>query len=248
MNNIIALQNQNNSIYNSLISKNVSFTRFAISDLFTDEVKLEILLKENAALKELSKNNRPPPQIKEKKEQPKTNKKVEDEHKDKNKDLSEIDNDKEESFEDPVKKFSTITNLEDIKRAFFNKEYDTFETLIKPHPLKYYRASYNYASDKDGAPEFVAKNLVKGFVRNLDDFRKYFITGFRCFSDVDESGLKKYSYPSMWIVNSNDKLEDIIGSLYEDFTFSEENDIDVFLWDFRKLDDVDNLLDEAYLH
>ena len=143
---------------------------------------------------------------------------------------------------------STITNLEDIKRAFFNKEYDTFETLIKPHPLKYYRASYNYASDKDGAPEFVAKNLVKGFVRNLDDFRKYFITGFRCFSDVDESGLKKYSYPSMWIVNSNDKLEDIIGSLYEDFTFSEENDVDVFLRDFRKLDDVDNLLDEAYLH
>lgn len=71
--------------------------------------------------------------------------------------------------------------MEDIKRAFFNKEYDTFETLIKQHPLRYYRASYNYASDKDGAPEFVAKNLVKGFVRNLDDFRKYFITGFRCF-------------------------------------------------------------------
>lgn len=68
------------------------------------------------------------------------------------------------------------------------------------------------------------------------------------FSDVDESGMKKYSYPSMWIVNSNDKLEDIIGSLYEDFTFSEENDIDLFLRDFRKLDDVDNLLDEAYLH
>jgi len=236
MSNISLLTNQNNSIYNSLLSKNIPFTRFEISDVLTDEEKIEILLKENAALKELSKNNKPPPQVKEKKEQPKLEK------------SNENDNEKEESFEDPVKKFSTILNLEDIKRAFFNKEYEMFETLIKQHPLKYYRASYNYASDKDGAPEFVAKNLVKGFVRNLDDFRKYFITGFRCFSNIDTTGCKTYLYPSLWIVNSNDKLDDIIGSLYDDFTFIEENDIDSFLQDFRKLDDVDNLLDEAYLH
>lgn len=242
MSNIQALINQNNSIYNALIAKNISFTRLEINDTMSDEEKLSVLLKENTELKELSKNNRPPPQVKEKKvDIPKNNEK-------KDKVQEEKDDDKEETYEDPIKKFSIIINLEDIKRAFFNKEYDTFETLIKQHPLRYYRASYNYASDKDGAPEFVAKNLVKGFVRNLDDFRKYFITGFRCFSDVDESGMKKYSYPSMWIVNSNDKLEDIIGSLYEDFTFSEENDIDLFLRDFRKLDDVDNLLDEAYLH
>jgi hypothetical protein len=245
MSNIQALTNQNNSIYNALISKNVIFERSEISADLTDEEKLVILLKENMELKELSKNNRPPPQIKEKK--------VETQNTDQKKNNEQKDDDKEETYEDPVKKFSTILNLEDIKRAFFNKEYDTFETLIKEHPLKYYRASYNYASDKDDAPEFIAKNLVKGFVRNLDDFRKYFITGFRCFLNTDnESGSKTYTYPSLWIVNSNDNLQDIIGSLYEDFTFIEDTDLSIFLQDFRKIDLENNynnnLIDEAYLH
>jgi hypothetical protein len=245
MNTIQNLTNQNNSIYNSLCAKNIEFMRFEINDNMNVEEILDILTNENKALKELSKNNKPI-QVKESKKQPI----VQHEAKKENK---KCDEDNEESYEDPVKKFSTITNLEDIKRSFFNAEYDQFETLIKSQVgLKYYFATYNYESEKDGCPEFVAKNLVKGFVRNLDDFRKYFIICFRCFSRKEE-GIKKYSYPSLWILNSNDELRDIIGSLYEDFTFVEDLEITSFLRDFRKIDldnenDDTNLLDEAYLH
>jgi hypothetical protein len=240
-NNIKNLTNQNNSIYKGLSAKNIEFTRFNIDDNLTKEEILEVLTKENEALKDLAKNNRPPSQVKEPKkvvEQISVPKKEKD---------IENTEEKEESFEDPIKKFSTITNLEDIKRAFFNKEYEQFETLIKQHNLKYYSASYNYASDKDGCQEFIAKNLLKGFVRNLDDFRKYFIVAFRCYIESD----KKYSYPSLWILNSDDDISNIIGSLYEDFTFSDVdiNNIDTFLKDFRKKDDNDDkLLDEVYLH
>ena len=251
MNTIQNLTNQNNSIYNSLCAKNIAFARSEINDNMSVEEMIDILTIENKALKELSKNNKPV-QVKEPKKQPI----VQNETKKENKkgDNDEDENNKEESYEDPVKKFSTITNLEDIKRAFFNGEYEQFETLIKTQVgLKYYRSTYNYASDKDGCPDFIAKNLVKGFVRNLDDFRKYFIIAFRCFKH-EEDGIKKYSYPSLWILNSNDKLENIIGSLYEDFTFVEEEiDISLFLHDFRKINvdnenDDTNLLDEAYLH
>ena len=240
-NNIKNLTNQNNSIHKGLTAKNIQFTRFEINENLSKDEILEILNKENEALKELAKNNKPPPQVKEPKHivQQKVNKE------------KNLDEDNDETFEDPIKKFSTITNLEDIKRAFFNKDYEQFETLIKENQLKYYYASYNFASDKDGAPEFVAKNLVKGFVRNLDDFRKYFIVSFRCYVEENDN-IKKYTYPSMWILNSNDELSSIIGSLYEDFTFSivTEDNIESFLKDFRKndYDNVNNLLDEAYLH
>jgi hypothetical protein len=246
MNTIQNLTNQNNAIYNSLCAKNIAFTRSEINDNMSVEEMIDILTIENKALKELSKNNKPV-QVKEPKKQPIVQNET------KKCDGDEDENNKEESYEDPVKKFSTITNLEDIKRAFFNGEYEQFETLIKTQVgLKYYFATYNYASDKDGCPEFIAKNLVKGFVRNLDDFRKYFIIAFRCFSRKEE-GIKKYSYPSLWILNSNDGLGNIIGSLYEDFTFVEEMDISLFLREFRKINvdnenDDTNLLDEAYLH
>jgi hypothetical protein len=229
-NNIKNLTNQNNSIYKGLNAKNIVFTRYEVDYNLTKEEILEILTKENEDLKNLAKNNRPFPQIKE----PKKN--IEK--------VNENINEKEESYEDPVKNFSTITNLEDIKRAFFNKEYDQFEKLIKEHNLKYYSASYKYESDKDGVQEFIAKNLLNGFVRSLDNFRKYFIVAFRCYKEND----MKYSYPSLWILNSNDELSSIIGSLYDDFIFLEETNIDIFLQNFRKVDKIDKLLDEVYLH
>ena len=229
-NNIKNLTNQNNSIYKGLNAKNIVFTCYEVDYNLTKEEILEILTKENEDLKNLAKNNRPFPQIKESK------KNIEK--------VNENVNEKEESYEDPVKNFSTITNLEDIKRAFFNKEYDQFEKLIKEHNLKYYSASYKYESDKDGVQEFIAKNLLNGFVRSLDNFRKYFIVAFRCYKEND----MKYSYQSLWILNSNDELSSIIGSLYDDFIFLAETNIDIFLQNFRKVDKIDKLLDEVYLH
>jgi hypothetical protein len=222
---------QNDAIYTSLVSKNIEFTRANILSISDNNEKLEILMDENLKLKELSKSARPPPVIKEK---------VLSVIKEKVTEIQE-----EESYEEPLKKFDTITNMEDIKRAFFCKDYDLFETLIKEHNFKYYSADYKYSCDKDGVQSFIAKNLVKGFVRSLDDYRKYLLVCFRCFS----SDHNTYTYPSLWIVNSNELLSEIIGSVYEDFNYTEISDIKDFLNKFRKIE-VDNplLLDEGYVH
>jgi hypothetical protein len=55
----------------------------------------------------------------------------------------------EENFEEPIKNFDTITNMEEIKRAFFNGDYDIFESQLKESSFKLLRAKYKYNSDKD---------------------------------------------------------------------------------------------------
>lgn len=113
--------------------------------------------------------------------------------------------------------YSTVTNMEDIKRAFFNKDYATFRSLAKEHPFAYYKATYKYSSDNSGRPAYVAKNLLRGFVQQLDDYRKYLMVCFRCVViDVDAC---TYTYQSYWMVNSRDPISTILGSLYDDYEF-----------------------------
>ena len=229
-NKINSLIKQNNSIYESLLSKNVEYNRIIIDTNLSDETKIKLLNTENESLKELVKKNRPPPPPKEEKKIIEKPVKVEE----------------EDTYNDPIKKYSVITNMEDIKRAFFNKDYELFENLVKEHNFKYFFANYKYASNKDCSPEYIARNLLKGFVRNMDDFRKYFLTCFRCYIEGD----KKYNYPSLWIFNSNDKLEDVLGSLYEDFDFLEINDGEDLIKKIRRTDydENSNLLEESYIH
>ena len=249
---------QNDSIYASLIARNIEFARIDISSLDNLDEKLNALVDENNKLKEVVKNNKPAPALpcgssyarcapipKEPKPVAVTQPKKESESKDKKE-----DDDEDETFEEVKPKFNTITNMEDIKRALCSKEYENFETLVQVHPFKYYNVQYKYASDKDGAPEFVAKNLVRGFVRSLEDYRKYLFVGFRCV--LTEPEKKVYTYPSMWIVNSTDPLVNIIGSLYEDFEFVEvsQENLAKFMVDFRKtnFDEPTNVIDELYAH
>jgi hypothetical protein len=233
-NKIKNLVKQNDSIYNSLLLKNISFERITINDEISDDDKIIILSEENEKLKNISKSNRPPPVVKSIKPTIiETKKDVKD----------ACDNEEEEdNYEIPKKSFTTITNMEDIKRSFFNKDYSLFKQLIKNFNFKYYRAEYKYSSDKDGSPEFIAKNLLKGFVRNLDDYRKYFIVSFRCYKNGNN-----YNYPSLWIVNSNDDIKDIIESIYDDYVYKEDNDIDNFLNDFQKVED-ESCIEELYVH
>lgn len=133
--------------------------------------------------------------------------------------------------------------MEEIKRAFFNNDYQLFNELINNFNFKYYRADYKYSSEKDGAPEFIVKNLVKGFVRNLDDYRKYLMVCFRCYKNENNN----YTYPSFWIVNSNDNIKDIIGSIYDDYIYVEESDITTFLKEIQKVDD-ESCIVESYVH
>jgi len=242
------LQKQNDAIYSSLISKNVQFTRHVISDI-NDETKiLEILTEENKELKELSKNNRPVQQVVEKNPvTPVVEKKEQIPKEPKPKD----DDNDEESFEESKKSYTIIHNMEDIKRAFFNKEYESFEELSKQHEFIYYKVSYKYSSDNDRKPDYVARNLLKGFGRALDDYRKYLLVCFRC----KEYEPIKYDYNSLWVVNTKDDLKTVIGSFYDDFdfqlqTFDDENSMSKFLEEFRKKElDVElNIIGETYIH
>ena len=219
-NKVKNLIKQNDSIYNSLLVKNISFERTFINNELSEEDKIILLSEENEKLKNISKSNRPPSEVK-------VVKPIIVEIKETNEDKDE------ENYETPVKKFNTITNMEDIKRAFFCKDYELFNELIKKNNFKYYRAEYKYSNEKDGAPEFIAKNLVKGFVRNLDDYRKYLMVCFRCYKNENNN----YSYPSLWIVNSEDDIKDIIESVYDDYIYKEENDIQSFLKHIQKVED-----------
>jgi hypothetical protein len=146
-------------------------------------------------------------------------------------------------------KYSTIDNMEDLKRAFFNGDYDTFEILLKECPYKYYRVGYKYNSDKDGAPDYSAKNLLKGFVRNFDDYRKYFMICFRCMK-YEENNETRYKYDSLWIVNTNDDISTIIKDIYDDFEFEEDNNLEIFINDIKKIVNLDDTIciAESYVH
>jgi hypothetical protein len=236
------LQKQNDAIYSSLVSKNIQFTRHITCDIIDETKIIEILSQENKELKELSKNNKPVVEVVEKKQiiQPK-----------KEPIPKENNEEEEESFEETKKSYTIISNMEEIKRAFFNKEYELFEELIKQHEFIYYKVSYKYSSDNDNKPDYVARNLLKGFSRSLDDYRKYLLVCFRC-NEVDT---KKYIYDSLWIVNTNDDLKTVIGSFYDDFdfhvqVFDDENSISNFLEILRKKDmEIEtNIIGEIYIH
>ncbi len=228
---INGLMKQNEAIYNSLKNKNVIGLDelLLLTDTMSLEQKLEILITNNNRLKELSKQNKPLPQPKPEKQQVVIEKQEDDD---------------EDQYVEPQKKFDCLTNMEDMKRAFFGGEYDKFDEIVKQHDFKLYNVNYKYSSDKDGAPTFSAKNLVGGFVRNFDDLRKYFMICFRCFKQDNA-----YTYPSYWIVNSHEPLQNIIGSLYDDFEFSEVTDKEEFYKNINKINsDNENLVTENYVH
>jgi hypothetical protein len=244
---ILGIQKQNDSIFTSLLAKNILFERIVIPEGVEEQEHLKLLNEENVMLKEVVKANKPPPQLKEVKPivESKPNESKTKENKD--------DDEEDEIYEEPVKKFDTITNMEDMKRAFFGGDYGVFEEQLKLHPFKLYKVGYKYNSDKDGVPEFSAKNLLKGFVRNFDDYRKYFMICFRCWKSQDKN---EYKYDSFWISNTNEPIQNIIGSLWEDFEFEETSELDNFINMIKKIPETDEpvyvngftCIGESYVH
>jgi hypothetical protein len=236
---ITNLKKQNDGMEIAFKNKNIQYTKLFIESV-NSETELLSLQDYNNYLKSISAANKQSPQekIKVKEQEPKK---------------------KEDYYENEIIKevkpvFSTITDMDDIKRSFFNKEYDTFYSLVHNIPFKYYKAYYKYADDNTGCQSFVAKNLLRGFIQNLDDYRKYLMVGFRCVSYLDSNNITHYKYPSYWIVNSNDEIKTILGSFYNDFEFNEiTNDIEKVLKMLNKMrkneDENDNeLIGEVYLH
>jgi hypothetical protein len=235
MSDITILKKQNDGIIASLKAKNIDIEY----EYNIDETDLEKVRSLNAYLKELSAKNRPPPKPKaESQPKPKSETKSK-EHLD-----SEDDDDLTKEVK-PV--FQTITNMEDIKRAFFSKEYEHAATLINSHPFHFYRAYYKYADDNTGKHDYVARNLLRGFVQGLDDYRKYLLVCFRCL--VTDPDTKKYDYPSYWIVNTNEDLKTLLGDLYDDYVFTKVITKEPFLKEMEKQADNDeNIVGEVYVH
>ena len=241
------LKKQNEGMETSFKTKNIQFTKLSIDNV-DPETEFLLLKDYNTYLKGISAANRPTPQVKSQlplvkeekpKEQPKT------------KEVKPKEEEDEDDVPNEVKPvYSTIANMEDIKRAFFSKEYDTALELIKQQPFKYYSANYKYSSDNTGRPSYVAKNLLRGFIQGLDDYRKYFMICFRCILDNKETN--EYSYPSYWVVNTNDDLKTVLGSVYDDYDFLEieADSVDCLLKKMRKTEDENDeaLIGEVYLH
>lgn len=230
------LKKQNDGMEASLTAKNVKFTKLNL-DSMDPESELLMLQTYNEYLKNLSKQNRPPPQ-----EKPKPQPQLAREP------SVPSEEDEEVVYKEVKPVYSTIANMEDIKRAFFSKEYETALELIQQHPFKFYKGCYKYADDNTGRPAFVAKNLLRGFVQGLDDYRKYLMVCFRCI--IVNAETKEYKYPSYWIVNSNDNLQTILGSLYDDYEFTEVENIVEMYQNMRKNENENDetLVGEVYLH
>jgi hypothetical protein len=221
---ICGLQKQNDSIASSLENRGIEFTRTVIDADLYDALKFELMRVENVRLKEIVAINKPPPQVKEKKVIP------------------PVVIEKEESFEDPVKTFDTIINMEDLKRAFFNDDFASFEKCVTDNSLKYYNVTYKFSSDKDGAPEFSATNLINGFTRSFEEYKKYFMICFRCWKLLD-SNVNEYVYESIWLINITEPIQNVIGDLYDDFNFIEIVGDETFFGLIRKVDGKWNLED-----
>jgi hypothetical protein len=235
---IANLKKQNEGMETAFKNKGIEFTKLSLSETIPLETQLDLLKVQNEYLKDISKQNRPPPQDKPKEQQkPKETKSKED---DEDEELKEVK---------PI--YSTIVNMEDIKRAFFSKDYKTATELIKQHPLKFYKVNYKFSSDNTGRPSYVAKNLLRGFVQGLDDCRKYFMICFRCILVNKETN--EYIYPSYWIINTNDDLNAVLGSVYDDFEFiavEGEEAINKMLKKMEKNEDENDetFIGEVYLH
>ena len=235
---IAMMKKQNEGMESSFKAKDIKYTKLD-TDSDDPENELALLKDYNEYLKNISKQNRSPPPVKEEKpkEQPKP---------------KPDDNEDDDDLIKEVKPvYSTITNMEDIKRAFFSKEYETSQQLIIQHPFKFYEVSYKYESDNNGRPGYVAKNLLRGFVQGLDNYRKYLMVCFRCVLINKERN--EYAYPSYWIVNSNDDIKMMLGSLYDDYNFMEVegyDDVKKMLKIMEKNEDENNdtLIGECYLH
>ncbi len=139
----------------------------------------------------------------------------------------------------------TIINMEEIKRAFFNEEYNEFDRLMNENELLLYSGEYNYSDEYDGKPEFVAKNLIKGFTQRLNSQSKYLMICFRCYKK--DGG---YIFPSLWIVNTKSHLNNLLGDFVEDFSLNEIDNKKYFLQNIQKntSDTDENLVGEFYVH
>ena len=147
----------------------------------------------------------------------------------------------EDTYQDITVKYTTFGNMEGLKRAFCNNQIDEFITELGKAKYQYYSATYKYWDDFTGRPDFVARNLNKGFIQSFGDNRKYYFTCFRCV----ETNNKVYTFESLWIVNTPD-FKTMLGTSYDDYDWV-EMEVGALIDKFKKQDD-ETIISEDYVH
>lgn len=152
---------------------------------------------------------------------------------------------------EPIVKFETNVNLEQLKRDFFNKNYEAFLRdlfeLVESKKVFLLEGKYKYDDEYDGRPFFAAKNRVNGFENSLQEFKKYLFAKFEV--QIIQECPNKYNFTSLWIVNSADFLQNMKkkDSEFDDFDF-----IDISYQNFSEKFIMQNEFNEKiqfkYLH
>lgn len=113
-----------------------------------------------------------------------------------------------------------IGNLEPVKRAFSNKEYQQFQELLEQQspPFRYLAGTYRGAEEFEGRPDFILHNRNKGFLQSdpLEKNRAYLFVAFSCFRKEG-----KLVFQSYWIVNTEDPLEQLLEDELDSFELNE---------------------------
>lgn len=177
------------------------------------------------------------------------------------------------SYIDPVKKYSTIGNLEDMKRLFFNcpsesdelgkyvKNYSQFIEYVKKEletkPYQFLKVTFKDSSEMNGKQDYIARNLNCSFVKEFEDYKKYLFCCFRCIQPNRQ--VTKYEYVSYWIVNTpdikhvidqyDDQTKKFTCNRYDDFNWELYSDVSLFLNDFlpQQKEDIESVYTVEYL-
>ena len=121
----------------------------------------------------------------------------------------------EEEVQEVVVKLPITGSLEPAKTKFFSKDIAGFMAEITNGKFTVFTANYNFNTDYDGSPPFVVNNLIRGFVRQLEDKRKYLFAAFKCVKTGSN-----YSITSVWVSNCTLPLSEVIPDKYDDFTWT----------------------------
>ncbi len=122
----------------------------------------------------------------------------------------------EENYQDPEVKFPTTGSLEPCKSSFFTGDLILFMKELTSGKYRIYFTEYRYSSEYDGSPTFILDNLLRGFVQQLEEKRKYLFTGFKCTKNING-----YNISGIWITNCTLPMEQIAHGKYDDFEWEE---------------------------
>lgn len=100
-----------------------------------------------------------------------------------------------------------IGNLESVKRAFCNGDFNEFDKLIKSANPPF--VMFMGDGGEENIPmEFIVRNRVAGFVQSLDKNTKWIFACFQAEPVADDSG-NRYKFTSCWIVNTTTPIADL---------------------------------------